>query len=338
MLNKIKPALIIGLVALITILQYSTDLSEHRHHILYQGLFFIPIMLAGFWFGLRSVLATSIGITLLLIPFTYFHWSGIAGDFNNVMEMILYNGVAVILGVLKDRERKQEKHAREVERLATMGQSVSGLAHDMKTSLIAIGGFSRLIRKRGHCPDHVDDCMEELDVIIAEAKRLETMTENMLDFARPLELNCTREDITRIVKQSIQIVSESKKEKSVRIETEFSTRFTDVFADPVRMNQVLINLLQNAVEASPDGETVTVVIGGTRRQMVISVRDQGCGLPEGHKEKIFSPFFTTKEKGTGLGLPIAEKIIEAHGGYLEVLENHGRGVTFQIVLPLRKIA
>lgn len=328
---RFKGALIIGLAAFILILQYLTNLSLHRHHILYQGLLFIPIIFAGFWFGLKSALATSMSITILLIPFTYIHWSGIAGDFNNVMEMALYNGIAAILGELKDREIEQQKRSREIERLATMGQSVSGLAHDMKTSLIAIGGFSRLIRKRSHCPD--DDCREKLDVIISEAQRLELMTENMLDFARPLELDYSWEDITEIVNQSLQIVSESAKLKGVRLESQFGARMNHILVDPIRIKQVLINLLLNAVEASPEGEIVTVIAQGTRKHVMVSIRDRGCGLPSGQKEKIFSPFFTTKKKGTGLGLPIAEKIIEAHGGSLEVMENHGKGVTFRVKLP-----
>ncbi len=328
---KFKAALIIGLMAFILILQYSTDLARHRHHILYQGLLFVPIILAGFWFGLKSALATSMSITLLLIPFTYIHWSGIAGDFNNVVEMALYNGIAAILGVLKDREMEQQKRSHEIERLATMGQSVSGLAHDMKTSLVAIGGFSRVVQKRNHCRE--DDCNEKLDVIISEAHRLETMTENMLDFARPLELDYSREDITQIVNHCLQIVSELAKVKNVQIESQFAARVNHILVDPIRIKQVFINLLLNAVEASPEGETVAVIVQASRKQMVINIRDRGCGLPPGQKEKIFSPFFTTKNKGTGLGLPIAQKIIEAHGGNLEVTENHDKGVTFRVKLP-----
>ncbi len=329
--TRCKSVLIIVLAASILILQYSTDLSQHRHHILYQGLLFIPIILAGFWFGLKSALAASLGITLLLIPFTYIHWSGITGDFSNIVEMALYNGIAAIVGVLKDREVEQEKRAREIERLATMGQSVSGLAHDMKTSLVAIGGFSRMIRKKNHCPE--DDCREKLDIIIAEAQRLEAMTENMLDFARPLELDYSWEDISQIVNQSLQIVAESAKARGVRIESQSAPKGAQILVDPIRIKQVLINLLLNAVEASPEGELVTVITQRTRKHMMINIRDRGCGLPPGQKDKIFSPFFTTKNKGTGLGLPIAHKIIEAHGGDLDVTENQGKGVTFRVKLP-----
>jgi len=99
MLRKEKLVKIIftsTLVIIITFFQYSTRLSEHRHHMFYEGLFFLPLMLAGFWFGLRSSLATSMGITLLLLPFTVLYWDGFSAyDFNNVMELVIYNAVAV---------------------------------------------------------------------------------------------------------------------------------------------------------------------------------------------------------------------------------------------------
>jgi len=112
---------ILALVITIGSFQYSTDLSEHRYHLLYGSLFFLPVMLAGFWFGLVPALVTSVGITVLLLPFTFMYWKGLSvGDFNNVMELVLYNAVAVILGTLKDREQREQKRRQEVEKLATM--------------------------------------------------------------------------------------------------------------------------------------------------------------------------------------------------------------------------
>ncbi len=330
-----KILFISALVVIVTFFQYSTELSEHRHHIFYQGLFFLPIMLAGFWFGLRRALATSLSITLLLLPFTFMYWKGLsAGDFNNVTELVLYNAVAVILGIIKDRERKEQKHRQEVERLATMGQSVSGLAHDMRTGLVAIGGFSRLLRKH---PRSEIDYREKLDIIIAETKRLETMVESMLDFARPLELNRSGQDINQMVNQSLAVLSEMAQERKVRVRSKISPNLPKVFLDPLRLKQVLLNLLLNAIEASPEGETVDLDLYQKRKDLIIDVRDNGCGLPSGKKEKIFSPFFTTKRKGTGLGLPIAKKIVEAHQGILEVLENPVKGVTFRVIIPFETI-
>jgi two-component system, NtrC family, sensor histidine kinase HydH len=114
-----------------------------------------------------------------------------------------------------------------------------------------------------------------------------------------------------------------------------SPHLPEVFLDPLRLKQVLLNLLLNAIEASPEGESVGLDLYHKRKNIIIDVRDHGCGLPPGKKEEIFSPFFTTKSKGTGLGLPIAKKIVEAHEGMLEVLENPAKGVTFRVIIPMK---
>jgi two-component system, NtrC family, sensor histidine kinase HydH len=107
------------LVAVITFFYYFTELNQHARHLFYQGLYFLPIMLAGFWLGLRGVLTTSLSITVLNLPFTFIHWKGFSiGDFNNIMEMVLYNAVALVLGVLRNREQVHQKRLREVEELA----------------------------------------------------------------------------------------------------------------------------------------------------------------------------------------------------------------------------
>jgi signal transduction histidine kinase len=328
-----KIIFILALVITIGSFQYSTELSEHRYHLLYGSLFFLPVMLAGFWFGLVPALVTSVGITVLLLPFTFMYWKGLSvGDFNNVMELVLYNAVAAILGTLKDREQMEQKRRQEVEKLTTMCQSVSGLGHDMKTGLAAIGGFSRLLRK--HLPSE-DGYVEKLDIIITETQRLEAMVENMLDFSRPLKLNLSRQDLKQLADQSVTALSEMARERKVQVRSKISPHLPEVFLDPLRLKQVLLNLLLNAIEASPEGETVELDIYPKRREIIIDVRDQGCGLPPGKKEEIFSPFFTTKSKGTGLGLPIAKKIVEAYEGMLEVLENPVKGVTFRVIIPMK---
>src|SRR5574342_33146 len=127
--TKGKIALLAFLISGITFAHYFTEWNVHHYHIFYQGLYFLPVILAGFWFGLRGSLAASLSITILYLPFTVIHWHGFsADDFNSVMEMVLYNVVALILGMLRDRETKVQGRLRESERLASMGKMVSCLA------------------------------------------------------------------------------------------------------------------------------------------------------------------------------------------------------------------
>jgi signal transduction histidine kinase len=330
--RRVKIILVVALVAVITFFLYSTELRDHLHHIFYQGLYFIPVILAGFWFGLRGALATSLSITLLCIPFTFIYWKGFTtGDFNNVMEMVLYNVLALVLGTLRERERVHQKRLRETERLTAMGQAVSALAHDMRTPLIAIAGLSRLVQKQV-CEDSLS--CEKLKIIMKEAQRLDSMVKEMLDFSRPLELHASEANIDEILSQCLEITREVAQEKQVKVRINFTLNSPFLFLDALRIKQAFINLLTNAIEASPEGETVTVSSYRKGGELIIDVSDRGCGISHDRREQVFSPFFTTKNGGTGLGLPITKKIVEAHQGRLEVFDNTEKGVTFRVVIPM----
>lgn len=329
---KIRIFIVIFLVVGIASIDYLTEMNERKYHILYQGLFFFPVMLSGFWFGLRGAIAASMTITLTLIPFSIIHWKGFSsGDFNNIVEMVLYNVVGGTLGELRDRERAKEKNLREAESLAAMGRAVSSLAHDMKTPLIAIGGFTNWVKKH---TDQDSPAHEKLDIVVRETMRLENMVKDMLDFSRPLELHLERGDFDPLLRECLEVIEDMVRERKVTIRIESREDTPHVVLDSIRMKQVLINLIMNAVQASPEGEIVAVSSYSTNNGFVIDVSDHGCGIAPDRRESIFIPFFTTKREGTGLGLSIAKKIVEAHGGSLEVLDNPKKGMTFRIHLPL----
>jgi two-component system, NtrC family, sensor histidine kinase HydH len=330
--TRIRIFIIIFLIGLITFSDYLTETSERKYHILYQGLFFLPVMLSGLWFGLRGALAASASITLIMIPFSIIHWKGFSSeDFNNIMEMVLYNVVGGILGELRDREQAKERNLRESESLAAMGRAVSSLAHDMKTPLIAIGGFTNWVKK--HTEEN-SPCHEKLDIVIGETMRLENMVKDMLDFSRPLELHPGDEGIDPVLSECLAVIEGIAQERKVTIRIQSQRDMPPVILDPMKMKQVLINLIMNAVQASPEGEIVIVSCYRKDSQFIIDVSDRGCGIPNDQRESIFAPFFTTKREGTGLGLPIAKKIVEAHGGAVEVVDNPAKGVTFRISIPI----
>ncbi len=330
--ERIRVVLLGAMVAGITLLHYFTEWKVHYYHIFYQGLYFLPVILGGFWFGIRGALCVSLSISILYLPFTVIHWNGFsAEDFNSVMEMVLYNVVALILGRLRDKEKAVQKRLREAEGLATLGKAFSGLAHDLKTPLIAIGGLSRLVQKKF---EKDDPCHNKLDMIIKETQRLEEMVKEMLDFSKPLELHRSEEDIRKVVKQCADLIADLAQQRRVNVDNQCPQNLPPISFDSSRIKQALINLLINAIDASPGGETVTVYSYLRQKKLVIEVRDNGSGIPIDRREEIFLPFFTTKRDGTGLGLPITKKIVEAHRGYVEVLGNRERGVTIRLVIPI----
>jgi signal transduction histidine kinase/DNA-binding response OmpR family regulator len=228
---------------------------------------------------------------------------------------------------LVQRERA-EKKLRESESLAAIGRALSGVAHDMKTPLIAIGGFTNLVQRD---MDENDPKRARLEIVMKETRRLESMVKDMLDFSRPLELNQSVEDINRVVGECLELTRGLAEEKKVTIREVSSVN--SVSFDPMRMKQALINLITNAVHASPEGEAVTISCISENGNLMVDVIDHGPGIPQEKRDAVLLPFFTTKKEGTGLGLAIVKKIVEAHQGHLLILDNPDRGLTFRMMMP-----
>lgn len=330
--GKAKLMLIIALLAAITVFQYACHLGQHYYLVFLQDLYFLPLMLAAFWFGLRGAVATSLTITIVYLPFILMHWEQFSpDDLERLLELLIYNIVAAVLGILRDRERERQKGLLEAQGLAAMGKAISGVAHDMKTPLIAIGGFTRLVQQKLK-PD--DPNHEKLDIVIKETRRLETMVREMLDFSRPLELHRQKMDLNRMVTESLAILNDIAQQQQIELEDELSPEVPPIALDEMRLKQALINLVTNAIQASPEREVVTVRTYQNGTKLILEVSDHGNGIPVEQRSRIFNPFFTTKKEGTGLGLPIVKKIVETHNGRLEVLDNVPKGLIFKMVLPL----
>lgn len=327
---------IIGtLLALITLLHYVTDVRLIRWHLLYRDAYFFVVILAGLWFGLRGALTVSLSITVLNVPFNIVHWNGMSVfDVGRLADLFLYNVVAMALGILRDRQKSEEERARESENLAAVGKAVSALAHDMKAPLTAIGGFSQLV-KRYIQQDHPH--RDKLDIIIGETRRLENMVKEMLDFSRPLELKRSAHGLDTLIKECVGVVAAEARRRKVLVKHESVPGLSATPIDCMRMKQALINLLMNAIQASPEGETVVVSCRQRRDRSIIDVIDCGCGIPLDQRAEIFMPFFTTKKDGTGLGLPIVRKIVEAHQGKILLLDNQGSGTIFRVILPIGRL-
>ena len=228
------------------------------------------------------------------------------------------------------QRRQSDKALQEAESLAAIGKALSGLAHDLRTPIVAIGGFTHLIQK--HMGKDNPD-WNKLEIVLKEAQRMESMVKNMLDFARPLELDRSREDIERVIEESLSVVESAAREKMVQIRRLSSPNLPFISVDAMRMKQVIINLVINAVQASPEGETVIVRSHYKGENLAIDIVDQGFGIPSEKREEIFYPFVSTKKGGTGLGLAIVRKIIEAHKGQVRIFDNPKRGVTFRVLIP-----
>lgn len=326
-----KWILLVLLLAGITFLHYSTDQGQYYFHVFYGELYFLPIVLTAFWFGLRGALLVSATISVCYLPFVILHWQGLsAEDLDRIFSLLMYNGLAVLMGVLKGREQAAQEKLLQTENLAIMGRSLAAAAHDMKSPLMLIGGFARRILKK---MDDKDPACLKLDLIIQETEKMERMTKDMLDFSKPLTLNLVRGDFDATIRNSLTKVEEAAKKKNVSIEYEPDPDVTGIKFDSMRLEQVIVNLVQNGIEASPEGGTVTVTLPfKSPGNLILDVSDNGSGIPLSKRQQIFDPFFTTKKEGTGLGLPIVKKIVNTHGWLLQILDNSNGGTIFRINL------
>lgn len=312
-------------------LHYSTDQGRYYFHVFYGELYFLPIVLAAFWFGLRGALLVSVTITVFFLPVIFLHWQGFsAQDLDSILSLLLYNGLAILVGALKGRERITQKKLLQTENLAVMGRSLAAAAHDMRIPLMLIGGFARRILKK---MDNNDPARLKLDLIIKETEKMESMTGDMLDFSKPLSLNLIRGNFNTTVQNSLTKVKEVARRYNVSLEYKPNPEVAGIKFDSLRFEQVIVNLVRNAIEASPEGDTVTITLSlSPSGSLTFDVADNGSGIPLAKRQQIFDPFFTTKKEGTGLGLPIVKKIVEAHGGSLQTLDNDSGGTIFRIYL------
>lgn len=332
--TNVRIVTIAGIVAVVTFLHFLTSSRYVYYHIFFRHLYYLPVLLASFWFGIKGGLATCASVALLYPVYILMQdatWSWTPGNFERLMEMVVFLTVAFLLGALRDREKARQKALRESEALAAMGRAMAAVAHDMKTPLIAIGGFTSQVRKEFKEPDPE---YQKLGIVVRETSRLENMVKSMLDFSRPLSLDLRQSDLNSLIGESVSMIEESAQQHKIAVQMELAPEVPMVSLDRMRMEQALINLGVNAVQACPEGETVTLRSFVEGKHAVVEVSDRGFGIPPEKKEEIFRPFFTTKKGGTGLGLCIVKKIIDAHEGLLEIRSDVGKGSTFRVSLPL----
>ncbi len=321
------------LIIAITALHYLTLREETTRHLVYRELYFLPIILLGLWFGLGGGLIASLLITVIYIP-SIPSWSssGLMGhNLGIFLEIILFNIVGPLVGWLRNKEFQLSREKCKAEHLASMGQAVSCIAHDMKTPLTAIGGFIYQARKKLSSPAKAD---ERLTHAQEQVRRMERLVLNMLAFAKPLNLDRKPESLPGLIQDTVTTVSEKASSNKISLQIEIQgDNQPPLYCDRHRLQQGLMNLLVNAIEATPPHGVVTIRGLTVKKEIWIEVIDQGKGIPVEERQKILQPFITTKRGGTGLGLPIVNKVITAHAGRLEINDSPTAGALFRLRLP-----
>ncbi|MFQ5861684.1 MAG: GAF domain-containing protein [Candidatus Brocadiales bacterium] len=236
---------------------------------------------------------------------------------------------------LEDKMRQltetQEKLLRS-ERLVAMGEIASYVAHEIRNPLVTIGGFARSIERLSTENEKIHTSSK---IIVQEVKRLEKILDNIREFSKPAEPRKTEVHINNLMEDTLALTERYLGEMGITVHKELGHNLPEALVDPAQMKQVFLNLIKNAVESMPEGGTLTVKTCVEDNSIKIDFADTGEGIPPEVIGKLFTPFFTTKTAGTGVGLAVSHKIIDDHEGTLSVSSAAGRGSVFSILLPTR---
>ncbi len=245
---------------------------------------------------------------------------------------VIYQGFNIDITAL---EQMRERLSR-AERLATLGQVAAGIAHEIRNPLVGIGSTTSLLIEELH---EEDTRREDLTTILKETRRLDRIVTQIVEYARPRDLVPGSFEVNPLIEETMNLVREPVEQKGVHVTYDFSPSLAPIYADRDQIKQVLLNGIQNALEAAPFEGTIRINLTeeerGGEKGLLIGIHDNGKGIAPVDLPKIFEPFFTTgKCRGTGLGLPICQNIIDAHGGDIKAGSQAGDGTSLTIWLPI----
>ena len=250
---------------------------------------------------------------------------------------ILYRNQNRHLAGIVEMERQLEK----AERLSALGQLAAGVAHEIRNPLNAISMASQRL-KREFMPadeDKIKEFQTLAGVIRDEIRRLNGIIEEFLTFSKSRRLELHDYPVTEVLQKIVNLIREEATLKGITIETRYNGKPAIIPMDVDKLEQAILNFVKNAMESiSGEGVIDISVDSGGKDRVSIKVSDNGCGMTSDEVERIFNPEYTTKEKGLGLGLPLAHEIIRGHGGEIRVLSRQGSGTTFEIILPVGRVS
>ncbi|MCA9524564.1 MAG: hypothetical protein KC609_26540 [Myxococcales bacterium] len=336
------------LMLAISIAHYTVPTHHTPYHDLLRRLYYLPVLMIALVNGLRGGLIAALGTALIYAPHAFLieHHLDPSPAVNKLLEIAFYFVIGGLVGAHIDRERRltgqlsraeTEKKAiqRSLERtarLAALGELSAGLAHEIRNPLASIKGAAEIL---------ADDFGSEhpkrnlAEILVREADRLNAVLQRFLSFARPDRAELRATDVGALVAEVVGLVQKQAEQHNVTLSARIDAEIRPIEADADQLRQLALNLVLNGVQAVDDGGHVWVRLYESDERLALEVSDDGPGIPEADRDRVFDPFVTGKDEGTGLGLAISLLIVEAHGGYVEIGEREPTGARVQVYLPRR---
>lgn len=250
-----------------------------------------------------------------------------AGGGREIVELATgFNGMAEQLGKLHELEAELRRH----DRLSALGQAAMVIAHEVRNPLGIIKTSTEVVRNRAKLGGAEE---KMLGYVIDEVRRIETLVRDFLDFAQPKPPLKVEMPLRAVIDRVAAIAAPEFSRQKVELMIEDKSEAATILGDPDQLHQACLNLVLNAIDAMPDGGLIHASVSATHETVSLTIRDEGPGVPEAIRPEVFNPFFTTKAKGTGLGLAKVQTVAEAHGGTVTCVCEPGRGAAFTVTLP-----
>ena len=349
-----------GMLALITLTHYlAGGVRAGMLHGILGHLYIVPIILGAYWYGIKGGVAVSIVSTVLFSPHLLLHWKDPFLDVYNFVELFLFLLIGGVTGVLSQMERNQrtryeqalvrldeshrklkeqtdilfqtEEQLRMADRLSALGELSAGMAHEIRNPLSAIKGAVEIL-KDDYRPDEIK--YEFIQILLKETDRLNHIVQEFLGFARPKRPDFQQADVNEAIESVLTLTMQEAKKAGVTVEKSLDPSIGKRSLDAGLLKQAFLNIILNAIQAMPDGGTLTVESFFRDNAIEVRIADTGTGISEENRKKLFSPFFTTRKNGTGLGLAITYRIIQNHRGTIDVKSAQGKGSAFSVKIPV----
>ncbi len=331
-----------SLIALTVAIHYGWVLEPifgdaHWIHAVHSRFCYIPIVVAASLFGIKGGIITATIISISVLPYMYNIAVSTHNLSNEIVEIIFYYALAVLVGTIIERTLIQREKNKDTQlqlertyRLSLMGQMAATMAHEIKNPLASIKGSVEILCN----PDTNNSDKKEFETIVKkEIIRVDNTIKEYLNFARPKPIELKKMSLSDSVQVVVkQVTEQAKSSKTVIINT--FPKDILIKGDAAKIHQVLLNLLLNAIQASPVNSSINIYGEIEDNKIIFSLKDNGHGIQQSDLKHIFDPFYTTKESGSGLGLAVVKSIIEGHNGTVTVESAKDEGTVFKISLPL----
>ena len=349
----ISVLLLVGLILLISALHFLTSIDNLVLHQIYQRLYYIPIITAAFWYGWRGGLGAALLACISYLPHIALHWQHQNYDYalNQYAEIALFFVIGAVTGWLGDQKRRASERAEKInaelqtayadlrqtvgqllqaERLSSLAEIASGVVHEVRNPLGAIKGAIEILEDElaADSPRR-----EFAQIAKIEVERIDKLVQEFFNFARAKEPHKQPTEANEIIRSVRLLIANQAELQAVAIAEQLGENLPLAALDAEQIKQVLLNLAINALQAMPNGGKLFFRSFQKDGNLLIETEDTAGGIDEATKAKIFDPFFSTKEKGLGLGLSVVYKIVSQHNGRIETF-NTPAGTKFVLTLPL----